>query len=95
MVVPVNNPDERSNKPEQSLRTPLDETKMKPVCDQQMAFLLTLKSIASSFEKVDTRESPKSQRAKQSKYCELNFFRISLKFKESVMQVVFDALLIY
>ena len=59
LMVPVNNLDEIRVKPELSLRTPLDETKMEPDCDQQMELLSTLKLVASSYDHVGTREPPK------------------------------------
>ena len=60
-MVSVNNLDETRVKLERCLRTPLDETKMEPYHDQQMAALSTLKPIASSFDHVGTREPPKTQ----------------------------------
>ena len=60
-MVPVNNLDETRVKPEQCLRTPLDETKMEHYHDQQMAVLSTLKPLASSNDHVGTREPPKNQ----------------------------------
>ena len=60
-MVPVNNLDETRVKPEQCLRTPLDETKMEHYHDQQMAVLSTPKPLASSNDHVGTREPPKNQ----------------------------------
>ena len=57
----MNNLDENCLKPERSLLIPLDETKMEPACDQQKAFLSTLKSVASSYDYLGTREPPKSK----------------------------------
>ena len=48
-------------KPELYLRPPLDETKMEPYYDQQMAVLSTLKQFTSSYDHVGTREPPKTQ----------------------------------
>ena len=47
-------------KPELCLRPPLDETKMEPYYDHQMAVLSTLKQLASSYDHVRTREPPKT-----------------------------------
>ena len=47
-MVAVKNLEESRVKPERNLRTPLDETKMEPECDQQMAVHSTLKPAASS-----------------------------------------------
>ena len=60
-IVLVTNPDEIRVKLERSLRTPLDETKIEPDCDQQMAFLSILQPVASSYDYAGTREPPKSK----------------------------------
>ena len=60
-MVHVNNADEICVKHERSLRTPSDETKMKTDCDQQMAFLSTLKPVATSNNYDDTRDPSKSK----------------------------------
>ena len=78
----MNNLDERRVKLERSLRTLLDKTKMGPYYDQQMAFLSTLKPVASSYDNVGTREPPRN---KTSQYCQLQLFLVSLEFKEKIM----------
>ena len=60
-MVLMNNLDAMRFKPERSLRTPLDETKMEPNCDKQITILSTLKSVASSFDHVGTRDPPKTK----------------------------------
>ena len=58
-LVPVNNLDEISTKLYRNLRTPPDQSKMEPGCDQQIELLSTLKPVASSNDHVGTSELPK------------------------------------